>query len=66
MKFVRLCLGPIGTAQSRLGTGQVLILALLVLAGCSSDSSPDWADIKGEAGPAKLVEFTQSARFEQR
>ncbi|MFZ5522722.1 MAG: outer membrane protein assembly factor BamB [Pseudomonadota bacterium] len=66
MKFVHLCLGPIGTTQSRLGTGQVLILALLVLAGCSSDSSPDWADIKGEAGPAKLVEFTQSARFEQR
>lgn len=49
------------------GLGLAMMLGLLLaLNGCSSDSSPDWADIKGEAGPAKLVEFAQTARFEER
>ena len=43
-----------------------MLLALFLLAGCSSDSSPDLADIKGEAGPAELVEFTQTAKFVER
>jgi len=46
-----------------LGLG--LLGLLLALSGCSSDSSPDWAEIKGEAGPAPLVEFTQTARFDE-
>ena len=44
----------------------LLMPALFLLAGCSSDSTPDWAEMKGEAGPAKLVEFAQTARFEVR
>ena len=49
------------------GLGLGLMLGLLFsMNGCSSDSSPDWADIKGEAGPSKLVEFSQTARFEER
>jgi len=49
------------------GLGLAMMLGLLLaLNGCSSDSTPDWADIKGEAGPAKLVEFAQSAKFEVR
>ncbi|MFZ2540807.1 MAG: outer membrane protein assembly factor BamB [Gallionella sp.] len=42
------------------------LLALFVLSSCSSDSSPDLADLKGEVGPAQLVEFTQTATFEVR
>jgi outer membrane protein assembly factor BamB len=41
-------------------------MALFLLAGCSSDSSPDLADIKGEVGPSELVEFTQTAKFVER
>ncbi len=44
----------------------LLLGMLLALNGCSSDSAPDWAEMKGEAGPAKLVEFLQTARFEVR
>ncbi|MGC2165561.1 MAG: outer membrane protein assembly factor BamB [Gallionella sp.] len=44
----------------------LLIFALSLLAGCSSDSGPEWADIKGEAGPAKLIEFTASVKFDVR
>jgi outer membrane protein assembly factor BamB len=48
------------------GLGLAMMLGLLLaLNGCSSDSSPDLADIKGEVGPAKLVEFAQTARFEE-
>lgn len=39
---------------------------LLALHGCSSDSAPDWAEMKGEAGPAPLVEFIPTAKFEER
>lgn len=39
---------------------------LLALHGCSSDSAPDWAEMKGEAGPAPLVEFVPTAKFEER
>lgn len=44
----------------------LLIFALSILAGCSSDSGPNWADIKGEAGPSKLIEFTPSVKFDER
>ena len=44
----------------------LLMPALLLLAGCSSDSTPDWAEMRGETGPAQLVEFAQTARFEVR
>jgi outer membrane protein assembly factor BamB len=43
----------------------LLTAALFVLAACSSDG-PNWADIKGEAGPAELVEFTPSVNFDVR
>ena len=66
MRLARPCLGPFCTARVRLGSGHVLMLAMLVLAGCSSDSSPGLADIKGQAEPAELVEFTQTSRFEER
>lgn len=50
----------------RPGSGQALLLALLVLGGCAStdESIPDWAGVKGDEEPAKLVEFTETARFE--
>src|ERR1039458_2898984 len=45
-----------------------LLLALLVLGGCAStdESIPDWAGVKGDAEPAKLVEFSGTAKFEVR
>jgi outer membrane protein assembly factor BamB len=45
-----------------------LLLALLVLGGCAStdESIPDWAGVKGDAEPAKLVEFSETAKFEVR
>ena len=45
-----------------------MLLALLALGGCAStdESIPDWAGVKGDAEPAKLVEFTETARFEVR
>jgi outer membrane protein assembly factor BamB len=44
------------------------LLALLVLGGCAStdESAPDWAGVKGDAEPAKLVEFSETAKFEVR
>jgi len=82
MKFLFPNLLPFATAQVRFGaalmpgfldkiragrgSGYALILALFLLPGCSSDSSPDLADIKGEAGPAELVEFTRTAKFVER
>lgn len=68
MKLVHLLLRPFGKAQGRLCSGQGLLLALLVLGGCAStdESIPDWAGVKGDAEPAKLVEFSGTARFEVR
>ena len=45
-----------------------LLPSLLVLGGCAStdDSTPDWAGVKGDEEPAKLVGFKQAARFEVR
>ena len=43
-----------------------LFLAVLVLGGCSSDAPPEWAGKSGNAEPAKLVEFAETARFEMR
>jgi outer membrane protein assembly factor BamB len=46
-----------------------LLLGLLfALGGCAStdESAPDWAGVKGDAEPAKLVEFSETAKFEVR
>lgn len=65
------CSDPsIGTglrAHHRLGLGLLLGL-LFALGGCAStdESIPDWAGVKGDAEPAKLVEFSQTAKFEVR
>jgi len=50
----------------RVGLKLVLLMTGMMLVGCASDKGPDWADIKGEAGPAELTEFTHTARFEVR
>ena len=44
------------------------MLSLLVLGGCAStdESIPEWAGVKGDAEPAKLVEFSESGKFEVR
>jgi outer membrane protein assembly factor BamB len=51
----------------RLYLGQALLL-VFVLGGCAStdESIPDWAGVKGDAEPAKLVEFRETAKFEVR
>ncbi len=65
------CSNPsIGTglkAHNRLWLGLLLGL-LFALGGCAStdESIPDWAGVKGDAEPAKLVEFSETARFEVR
>lgn len=45
-----------------------LLLALLALGGCAStdESIPDWAGVKGDNQPAKLVDFAQSAKIDVR
>jgi len=48
---------------SRAGSRLFLLLASMVLFGCTSNKGPDWAEIKGEAGPAELTEFTEIAKF---
>ena len=52
----------------RRGSGRALLLALLALGGCAStdESIPDWAGVKGDVEPAKLVEFGETAKFEVR
>ncbi len=42
-----------------------LLLLVLLLGGCAStdESIPDWAGVKGDTEPAKLVDFTESAKF---
>jgi outer membrane protein assembly factor BamB len=44
------------------------VLAMLALGGCAStdESIPDWAGVKGDAEPAKLVDFTETAKFDER
>lgn len=41
---------------------------LFALGGCAStdESIPDWAGVKGDAEPAKLVEFSETAKFDVR
>ncbi len=54
-------------AHNKLGLG-LLLWSLLALGGCAStdESIPDWAGVKGDAEPAKLVEFSETAKFEVR
>jgi outer membrane protein assembly factor BamB len=54
-------------AHNKLWPGLMLGL-LFALGGCAStdESIPDWAGVKGDAEPAKLVEFTETAKFEVR
>jgi outer membrane protein assembly factor BamB len=44
------------------------VLAMLALGGCAStdESIPDWAGVKGDAEPAKLIDFTEIAKFDER
>jgi outer membrane protein assembly factor BamB len=50
------------------GSGHAFLLAALVLGGCAStdESIPDWAGVKGDVEPAKLVAFPETARFDVR
>jgi outer membrane protein assembly factor BamB len=63
--------------ESSIGTGLkahnkfwlgLLLGSMFVLCGCAStdESIPDWAGVKGDAEPAKLVEFREIAKFEVR
>jgi outer membrane protein assembly factor BamB len=47
---------------------EILLVYLVALGGCAStdESIPDWAGVTGDAEPAKLVEFSQTAKFEIR
>lgn len=47
---------------------RLLLLVVFLLAGCAStdESIPDWAGVKGDVEPAKLVEFGETAKFEVR
>lgn len=49
-------------------SGYLLLSVMLALAGCSStkDSSPEWAGVKSEDEPAKLVKFSGQAKFKVR
>ncbi|MDH4235275.1 MAG: hypothetical protein OEV15_09120, partial [Gallionella sp.] len=53
-------------ASLRQGSGQALLMACLAMCGCSADKPPDWAGVKGDMEPAKLSNFTETARFEVR
>lgn len=46
----------------------LLLLAALVVSSCASDdeTAPEWAGVKNAAGPAKLVEVVETAKFETR
>lgn len=50
------------------GSGYVWLSLLLLLGGCAStnDSSPEWAGVKNEDDPAKLVKFDEKAKFKVR
>jgi outer membrane protein assembly factor BamB len=54
-------------AHNKLWLGLLLWL-LFALSGCAStdESIPEWAGVKGDAEPAKLVEFAETAKFEIR
>ena len=51
----------------RHGSGQVLLLALFALSGCSAmDTVQGWVGMKGGVEIAKLAEFSETARFQVR
>src|SRR5450759_420568 len=58
---------PLRQAQDRLWLGLLLGL-LFALGGCAStdETIPDWAGVKGDVEPAKLVGFSETAKFEVR
>lgn len=56
----KLCLGP----ALRHGSGRVLLMAFIVLTGCSADKPAGWVGKKDE--PATLAEFTGMAKFKVR
>jgi outer membrane protein assembly factor BamB len=58
---------PLRQVRDRLWLALLLGL-LFALGGCAStdESAPDWAGVKGDAEPAKLVEFSETAKFEVR
>jgi len=74
MRYASPCLWQLGSGRGRSGSGLIptrcsglaWLLVMFVLSGCSSDSSPGLADIKGEVEPAELVEFARSAKFVER
>jgi outer membrane protein assembly factor BamB len=45
-----------------------LLLIVFALGGCASsdESTPDWAGVKGDLEPAKLINITEMAKFEVR
>ncbi|HTN94303.1 MAG TPA: outer membrane protein assembly factor BamB [Gallionella sp.] len=59
--------GSCARALGRLWQGLFLGF-LFALGGCAStdESIPDWAGVKGDAEPAKLVAFSETAKFEIR
>lgn len=46
----------------------LFLLAFVVISGCASDdeTAPEWAGVKNAAGPAKLVDIVETAKFETR
>lgn len=71
MKLVCLFLQPFNMANKlclgsalRRGSGQALLMASLVLSGCSADKPAGWVGKKDE--PAELTEFTGTAKFKVR
>ena len=66
MKLTHLPLQLCPEQVVRLRSGQaLLLLAMLALGGCAStnESAPEWAGVKNEDDPAKLVNFAATAKF---
>ena len=66
---MKLALSPLeycSVRKLRLCSGSAFFLAILALGGCAStdESIPEWAGVKNEDEPAKLVEFVETAKFE--
>jgi outer membrane protein assembly factor BamB len=68
MKFVHLHIRSFSGHAFRTGSVCALLFSMLALGGCAStdESIPEWAGVKGDAEPAKLVDFNATAKFEVR